>query len=95
MASKTQNIVADLSEIDLPDTTVSARDVFDLDIDMEVPAFTKKTEHVPDLDDTYCFDHDTTLAILVAGFAHNRRVMDARVSTARANRPMSNRSPPA
>jgi len=74
MASKTQNIVADLSEIDLPDTTVSARDVFDLDIDMEVPAFTKKTEHVPDLDDTYCFDHDTTLAILVA-FAHNRRLL--------------------
>ena len=74
MASKTQNIVADLSEIDLPDTTVSARDVFDVDIDMEVPAFTKKTEHVPDLDDTYCFDHDTTLAILVA-FAHNRRLL--------------------
>jgi cobaltochelatase CobS len=74
MASKTQNIVADLSEIDLPDTTVSARDVFDIDIDMEVPAFTKKTEHVPDLDDTYCFDHDTTLAILVA-FAHNRRLL--------------------
>jgi cobaltochelatase CobS len=74
MASKTQNIVADLSEIDLPDTTVSAREVFDIDIDMEVPAFTKKTEHVPDLDDTYCFDHDTTLAILVA-FAHNRRLL--------------------
>tara|TARA_R110002072_G_scaffold30957_3_gene96016 strand:- start:829 stop:1836 length:1008 start_codon:yes stop_codon:yes gene_type:complete len=74
MASKTENIVADLSEIDLPDTTVSARDVFDIDIDMDVPAFTKKTEHVPDLDDTYCFDHDTTLAILVA-FAHNRRLL--------------------
>ena len=74
MSSKTPNIVADLSEIDLPDTTVFARDVFDLDIDMEVPAFTKKTEHVPDLDATYCFDHDTTLAILVA-FAHNRRLL--------------------
>ena len=74
MASKTKNVIADISEIDKPDTTVSARDVFDLDIDMEVPAFTKKTEHVPDLDDTYCFDHDTTLAILVA-FAHNRRLL--------------------
>ena len=74
MASKTENIVADLSEIDLPDTTASARELFDLDIDMEVPAFTKKTEHVPDFDDTYCFDHDTTLAILVA-FAHNRRLL--------------------
>ena len=74
MASKTEKIVADISEIDMPDTTVSVRDVFDLDIDMEVPAFSKKTEHVPDLDDTYCFDHDTTLAILIA-FAHNRRLL--------------------
>ncbi|CAN0351334.1 unnamed protein product [Discosporangium mesarthrocarpum] len=74
MASKTEKIVADISEIDMPDTTVSVRDVFDLDIDMEVPAFSKKTEHVPDFDDTYCFDHDTTLAILVA-FAHNRRLL--------------------
>jgi cobaltochelatase CobS len=29
---------------------------------------------VPDIDDSYVFDADTTLAIL-AGFAHNRRVM--------------------
>ena len=74
MASKTKNLIAELSEIDLPDTTVSVRDVFGLDIDMEVPAYSKKTEHVPDFDDTYCFDHDTTLAILVA-FAHNRRLL--------------------
>ena len=74
MASKTEKIVADISEINLPDTTVSVQDKFDLDIDMEVPAFREKTEHVPDFDDTYCFDHDTTLAILVA-FAHNRRLL--------------------
>ncbi len=41
---------------------------------MEVPAFSKQTEYVPDLDPTYCFDRDTTLAILVA-FAHNRRLL--------------------
>jgi len=74
MASKNKSVIADLSEIDMPDTTVSVRDIFDLDIDMEVPAYSKKTEHVPDFDDTYCFDHDTTLAILVA-FAHNRRLL--------------------
>ena len=74
MASKTKKVIADISEIDEPDTTVSARDLFDLDIDMEVPAFKKQTEHVPAFDDTYCFDHDTTLAILVA-FAHNRRLL--------------------
>ena len=62
------------SEINLPDTKVSARQAFDLDIDMDVPAFSVRTEHVPDLDTAYKFDRETTLAIL-AGFAYNRRVM--------------------
>lgn len=57
-----------------PDITVSARDVFGIDSDMEVPAFSKADSHVPDIDDAYRFDPDTTMAIL-AGFAHNRRVM--------------------
>jgi cobaltochelatase CobS len=57
-----------------PDITVSVRQTFGLDTDMEVPAFSETEEHVPDLDEAYQFDHDTTLAIL-AGFAHNRRVM--------------------
>ena len=41
---------------------------------MECPAYSKGDEHVPDMDQDYVFDRDTTLAIL-AGFAHNRRVM--------------------
>ena len=57
-----------------PDTTVSAREAFNLDIDMDIPAFSSKSEYVPDRDESYIFDHDTTLAIL-AGFAYNRRVM--------------------
>ncbi|MGC6485368.1 MAG: cobaltochelatase subunit CobS [Candidatus Puniceispirillales bacterium] len=57
-----------------PDITVSARDVFNIDIDMDVPAFSSGSEYVPDRDDNYVFDRSTTLAIL-AGFAHNRRVM--------------------
>ena len=40
----------------------------------------------------YIFDRATTLAIL-AGFAHNRRVMMARAITGQANRRMSSRSP--
>jgi len=60
--------------IDLPDTTMKVRDVFGLDSDMEVPAFSQKTDLVPDCDSSYQFDHQTTMAIL-AGFAHNRRVM--------------------
>jgi cobaltochelatase CobS len=39
-----------------------------------VPAFSKPNEYVPDLDPAYVFDRETTLAIL-AGFAHNRRVI--------------------
>ena len=63
-----------LSADSTPDTTVNVREVFGIDIDLEVPAFSTRSEYVPDLDSTYRFDHDTTLAIL-AGFAHNRRVM--------------------
>lgn len=63
-----------LPSIDLPENKVSVRDVFGIDIDMQVPAFAERTEHVPDIDSAYVFDHDTTLAVL-AGFAHNRRVM--------------------
>ncbi|MBV9734489.1 MAG: cobaltochelatase subunit CobS [Acidisphaera sp.] len=62
------------SAIDTPDTTVRAREAFDIDSDMEAPAFSVRTEHVPDIDTAYRFDKDTTLAIL-AGFAFNRRVM--------------------
>jgi cobaltochelatase CobS len=57
-----------------PDTTVKAREVFGIDSDMVVPSFSRRAEHVPDIDDTYRFDRETTLAIL-AGFAFNRRVM--------------------
>ena len=58
----------------LPDIKLSVRQTFGIDIDMEVPAFSQTEEHVPEVDNSYHFDHDTTLAIL-AGFAHNRRVM--------------------
>ncbi len=58
----------------LPDTTVSVREQFGLDQDLRVLAFSFRSEYVPDIDDDYRFDPDTTLAIL-AGFAHNRRVM--------------------
>ncbi len=57
-----------------PDISVSVRQVFGIDIDMDVPAFSESASHVPEVDEAYRFDHDTTLAIL-AGFAHNRRVM--------------------
>src|SRR6187399_1029928 len=57
-----------------PDREVDVREAFGIDIDWKVPAFSKSDERVPDVDQSYVFDPDTTLAIL-AGFAHNRRVM--------------------
>lgn len=64
----------DLDITNMPDTTVSVREVFGIDSDMIVPAYSKKDPHVPDADPDYIFDRQTTLAIL-AGFAYNRRVM--------------------
>src|SRR6185312_1699243 len=60
----------------LPDITIAVQQTFGIDCDMQVPAFSQPAEHVPDIDEAYRFDHDTTLAIL-AGFAYNRRVMIA------------------
>ena len=60
--------------LEAPDREVSVRELFGIDIDMKVPAFSEADERVPDLDASYVFDPDTTLAIL-AGFAFNRRVM--------------------
>ena len=64
----------DLDISNLPDTTVSVREVFGIDTDLTVPAYSKGDAYVPDADPDYLFDRETTLAIL-AGFAHNRRVM--------------------
>ncbi|MGH6911431.1 MAG: cobaltochelatase subunit CobS, partial [Phenylobacterium sp.] len=58
----------------VPDHQVNARETFGVDFDMKAPAFTTRDPHVPDLDENYKFDPETTRALL-AGFAHDRRVM--------------------
>src|SRR5687767_14190397 len=58
----------------VPDMMVDVRNTFGLDVAMSVPAFSRPNEYVPDVDNAYVFDRETTLAIL-AGFAHNRRVL--------------------
>jgi len=57
-----------------PTEEISVRDVFGIDSDMVVKGFADRIDRVPDIDPTYKFDPDTTLAIL-AGFQYNRRVM--------------------
>ncbi len=57
-----------------PDREVAVRDVFGIDSDLVVPAFSEVDEHVPEVDDAYRFNPDVTLALL-AGFSRNRRVL--------------------
>ncbi|MCA0432255.1 MAG: cobaltochelatase subunit CobS [Proteobacteria bacterium] len=57
-----------------PDKTISVAQVFGFETNMQAPAYSETSEHVPDLDSDYLFNKETTLAIL-AGFAYNRRVM--------------------
>ena len=57
-----------------PDIKLSVKQTFGIESDMEVEAFSKKNEFVPELDKDYKFDRDTTLAIL-SGFNYNKRVI--------------------
>jgi len=57
-----------------PDAKIDVAKVFNIDSDLVVKGYKNKTEWVPQVDDSYVFDKDTTLSIL-AGFEHNRRVM--------------------
>ena len=57
-----------------PDIKISLKQSFGIDSEMEVDAFSEKSEYVPEIDKNYKFDRDTTLAI-VSGFAHNKRVL--------------------
>ena len=57
-----------------PDIKVSIKQTFGFDSEMEVDAFSKKNQYVPEIDKNYKFDKDTTLAI-ISGFAFNKRVL--------------------
>ena len=70
MSTDTKNVL----NIGSPDIEISVKKVFGLDTDLKVPAYSKTNEYVPEIDDDYLFNHETTIAIL-AGFTHDRRVM--------------------
>ena len=61
------------SEI-IPNNKINPKEVFGVNCNFEIYGFAEKTEHVPEIDTSYKFDRDTTISIL-AGFAHNRRVL--------------------
>ncbi|MDB5422195.1 MAG: cobalt chelatase, pCobS small subunit, partial [Brevundimonas sp.] len=57
-----------------PHRSISVREAFGIDADMTVPMFDTVDSHVPEVDPSYKFDPQTTLAVC-AGFAFDRRVM--------------------
>ncbi len=74
MATQAFDTEAQTDSQTVPDIEVSVRQLFGIDSELKVPAFSATSDHVPDTDPDYLFNRETTLAIL-AGFAHNRRVM--------------------
>ncbi len=67
------NAVSDLTQLQ-PDRLLSVRDTFGIDSPLQVPAFSERDDHVPDIDPVYRFNADVTLALL-AGFMRDRRVL--------------------
>src|SRR2546423_14058271 len=57
-----------------PELMISVREVFGIDTELRVPAFSEGEDHVPEIDPAYRFNPDVTLALL-AGFSRDRRVM--------------------
>ncbi|MBT8471593.1 MAG: cobaltochelatase subunit CobS [Marinicaulis sp.] len=66
--------ISDDKFLEKPTNKISAKEVFGVDIGFDVSAFAEPNDYVPPIDDAYRFDPETTKSIL-AGFAHNRRVM--------------------
>jgi cobaltochelatase CobS len=63
-----------VQSVGMPTKKMSVSQLFGFESNMQIMGYAETSEHVPDLDEDYLFNKDTTLAIL-AGFQHNRRVM--------------------
>ena len=66
--------MTNLSALGKPDIKISVKQTFGINTKMEIDAFSKKNDYVPEIDKNYMFDKDTTLAVL-SGFAFNKRVL--------------------
>lgn len=63
-----------MDDLGKPTEEIDLRDVFGIDSEMKVKGFAERSDRVPEVDTTYKFDPETTIAIL-AGFQYNRRVI--------------------
>jgi len=57
-----------------PTKAIDTKHLFGIKCSFDVLGFEKRNNHVPEIDETYKFDPETTLSIL-AGFSNNRRVL--------------------
>ena len=57
-----------------PTKVIDTKHLFGVKCSFDVLGFDKRNNHVPEIDETYKFDPETTLSIL-AGFSNNRRVL--------------------
>ena len=57
-----------------PTKAIDTEHLFGIKCSFKVLGFEKRNDHVPEIDETYKFDPETTLSIL-AGFSNNRRVL--------------------
>ena len=57
-----------------PTKAIDTEHLFGIKCSFDVLGFEKRNSHVPEIDETYKFDPETTLSIL-AGFSKNRRVL--------------------
>jgi len=57
-----------------PTKVINTEHLFEIKCSFDVLGFEKRNDHVPEIDETYKFDPETTLSIL-AGFSNNRRVL--------------------
>lgn len=60
--------------INQPDKMLSAEKLFGVKLDYQIPAFSKASEYVPEIDPDYYFEPEVTKAIL-AGIVYNKRVL--------------------
>jgi cobaltochelatase CobS len=74
MASDTSVGAENVRPTGSPDIEVDVRQLFGIESDMAVKAYSERCDYVPDIDEAYRFDRNTTIIIL-AGFQHNRRVL--------------------
>lgn len=57
-----------------PDSHRFSTELFNINLNFKVPVFSQKTDLVPEIDSSYVFDNDTTVAIL-NGIIHNKKVL--------------------